>query len=68
MPNALRTTAPKNGKIKTFPKAVQGHAEVSEAPAFPAILSEIGTEEGTETRRFVSNGQAKEAVAFQGGR
>jgi hypothetical protein len=68
MPKALRTTAPKNGKIATFPKAVQGRYEVSEAPASPDILSEIETEEGTETRRFVSNGQAKEAVAFQGGR
>jgi hypothetical protein len=66
MPKGLRTTAPKNGKIATFPKAVQGRADVSAAPASPDILSEIETEEGTETLRFVSNGQAKEAVAFQG--
>jgi hypothetical protein len=68
MPKGLRTTAPKNGKIATFPKAVQGRDEVSEAPASPDVLSEIETEEGTEAPRFVSNGQAKEAVAFQGGR
>ncbi len=64
MPNALRTTAPKNGKIATFPKAVQGRAAVYEAPAFPGSLS--GNVVGIETNSDVSNGQAKEAVAFQG--
>jgi adenylylsulfate kinase-like enzyme len=38
MPKGLRTTARKNGKITTFPKAVQGRAEVYEAPAFPDVL------------------------------
>jgi hypothetical protein len=64
MPKALRTTALKNGKITTFPKAVQGRASVYEAPAFPGNVS--GKVVGIETKSDVSNGQAKEAVAFQG--
>jgi hypothetical protein len=72
MPKGQRTTAHKNGNIATFPKAVQGRAAVYEAPAFPGLLfgnggeAEVGDGAGIETPRIVSNGQAKEAVAFQG--
>jgi hypothetical protein len=72
MPKGLRTTARKNGKITTFPKAVQGRVEVYEAPAFPGARVEksnhsgSGAGTGIEITKNVSNGQAKEARAFQG--
>jgi hypothetical protein len=69
MPKGLRTSCTKNGKIATFPKAVQGRAEVYWAPASPDAFQGISRNRSTvgiETTSDVSNGQAKEAVAFQG--